>query len=137
MTKQIVALFSWALVLVALVGLVGGCSTAGTVAQDVGIVAKKVCNFDVSTCTEAQMARQFIGANAPLVGAIVGVPISAAAAQMVFDTVATSAQTGACVLLTDLQNAIAFFDQLSTQTKLMKLPSPVPDILHLRIRANG
>lgn len=135
--KKLVALFSWTLVLVALSGLLCGCGTMGTVAQDVGVVAKKVCNFDVTTCTEAQLARQFIGANAPLVGTLVGVPITAAQAQLVFDTVANSAQTGLCVLLTDLQNAISFFDQLTAQSKLMKLPTPVPDILHLRIRANG
>jgi predicted small secreted protein len=105
------------LILAMVLAMVMSCSTVSKVGQDVGVVAQKVCNFDVSMSQEAQAAMAFISVAAGIVGPIYGVPVTAGQALAILNTVSNASQTGACVLLSDLQNALDYFNALSTQYK--------------------
>ena len=112
---------------------VGGCET-------LGIIKSKVCAFSVQESAEAQSIINFIGAAAPLVTLATGIPVNAAQTVATLNSVATAAQTGACVLLTDLQNALAFFDTLSAEYNkvVVKTKAPkaiaTPTVVSLRVR---
>jgi len=84
-----------------------------TIGEAIGVVAETVCNFSISESTEAQMLIEFISATAPIVGALADVEITQAQAHTTLSTVATAGQTGACVLLSDLQAALAYFNALA------------------------
>ena len=131
------------MVLIMVVGLMlAGCSTMQKIGTDVGIVAAKVCNFDAATSQEATAAIAFISTAAAVVGPLVGVPVTAGQAMATLNTVETAAQTGACVGLTELQNALTFFNTLAAQyqgTAAKKMTkkdvTPVPSLINLRIKA--
>jgi len=88
-----------------------------TIGEAIGVVAETVCDFSIDESAEAQTLLEFISAAAPLVGTLIDVEITQAQAYATFSTVATGAQTGTCVLLTDLQAALAYFNALSTAYK--------------------
>ena len=129
------------IVLVMVLGLLlAGCATMQKVGEDVGVVAEKVCNFDAATSQEATEAIAFISTAAAVVGPLVGVPVTSGQAMATLNTVETAAQTGACVLLIDLQNALAFFNQLAVTYKAQstakgKAMISIPSTLNLRIKA--
>ena len=104
----------------------------------VGLAAEKVCGFDAATSQEAQNSINFISMFAPLVN-VSGVSLSADTAKTILNQVVTAAQKGGCVLLKDLQQALQFFDALSTQVqtsqKRMKKAMEVPDMTMLRVKA--
>jgi len=121
--------------------LLAGCAALQSAGEYVGALAEKVCDFSVAESAEAQMSVAFISAAAPIVGVVTGVDITQAQAQAVLTTVAAAAQTGACVLLTDLANALAFVDALAAQyDKAMAARGPLaaraapPDLAALKAR---
>lgn len=120
---------------VVLAFLMGGCAS---LTSALGLAAEKVCGFSLADSQEAQMGINFIAAAAPLVGAGLDVAITAAQAEAILNQVAVAAQTGGCVLLTDLTNAMAFFDALAAEyNKTMKVKAlkamPVPAMSALRV----
>jgi len=123
--------------------LMVGCAALQSVGEAIGVVAETVCNFSVGESSEAQMAIGFMSTAAPIVGTLVGVTITQAEAYAVFSTVASAAQTGACVLLTDLQAALAYFDALSkayekqftTKGGIAAAKALTPSLLGLKARA--
>ena len=120
------------LVLVSILALVGGCCTRTNVN---GVTTKSftnclttaqqmLCNPTDAEKASALAIENFLTSGAVVVGAIAGIPITPAAAQAVFVTIAS----GACVVATDLQNALAWYNALTsgvTATKGLKaVPNP-------------
>lgn len=106
--------------------LVAGCAGMAT-------VTKKVCNFDLADSQEAQQALDLIATAAPVAGTLAGVPITKDQAETILAQVINAAQQGGCVLLTDLQNALAYFDTLVSGNKA--LAAKKPKLLSLRAKA--
>lgn len=124
--------------IVFLIGCAGVQTTTSQVAQDVGIIAQKACNFDVNMSNEAQMAINFMAFAAPKVGPLVGIPITEAQAEAVLNVIANAAGPTTCVLLTDFQNALTYFNALSAKYKSVQkaqgLKAPVPVLLNLNAK---
>jgi hypothetical protein len=119
--------------LIVLVLLCSACASLGTLST----TTEKVCNFDVATSTEAQTAIAFISMASALVGPLTGLAITSTEAEVILNKVANATQTGACVVLTDLQNALTYFNALSAKYKAKgsKTPLVIPSLLNLRIKA--
>jgi hypothetical protein len=126
------------------VGCASFWETSSKVSQEVGLIAKKICNFDASASVEAQTAMNFLGVASAVVGSVfLNTTFTAAQATDVFNTIANASTTGACVLETDMQNAMDFFNALSTKYKDVmrakgtKAPVEVPNLINLAAKLSA
>ena len=108
------------------------------VKQIVGNVQQVLCNPTVSQQMEAAAVIDFITSGINVANYVVTVPITVDQAKLIFGAV----QAGGCVLLTDLQMALAWFDEIAgqVQAKAMMGGKPafpmVPDtrLLHQMVK---
>jgi hypothetical protein len=118
--------------------LTGGCAGKNpftALGEAVGTVAEKVCNFNLEDSKEAQAALDLVAAAAPIVGPVLGgVQVTKEQAKETFTAVINAAQTGGCVLLTDLKLAISYFDALLGTQKAMGVRM-LPTMGSLRAKA--
>lgn len=98
-----------------------------------GVASDMLCNPTAEQQAQADAAIQFISIGTDFAGQIVGLPITGAQATAILYAV----KTGTCVLLTQLHDALAFFDAVSAQVKakvvVTRAIRPVaPDVSALR-----
>lgn len=117
-----------------------GCSTLSAVGTAIANVAQKICDFTTAEAAQAQSAATFIGTVAPIIGTVAGVTFTSDQAIIVFNTVYSAVNTGACVSAGDLTAAVNYFNalaaayQTATTTKTFRAVNPIPDISLLRKR---
>lgn len=99
-------------IILSLALMIGGCAWFNSFLTN---AVEKVCGFSVADSQEAQAAKRFISGAMPIVGIVFGATITSAQAEEIFDSVVNAAQTGGCVVLTELKAALDFFDKLAAQ----------------------
>lgn len=114
--------------------------------QNLGAAVEKVCNFSVADSEEAMAGKEFIVAAAGMVGLAVStvtvngvsIEITQEKAEQLFDQVVYAAQTGGCMILTELQTVLAYFDQVKTEFTKSKVKTKavvkIPDLTGLKAK---
>ncbi len=106
--------------------LLSGVFGCGGVKQVVDTGQQVLCNPTTQEQAEAAAVLQFIQSGIQVAGLVVSVPVTAAQVQIIFSIV----QNGGCVVMSDLQMALAWYDalvaQLQTKARAAKGITPIP-----------
>ena len=114
------------ILVLALVGALGGCSSTGTSTSVIGTVQQQLCNPTAEQQATAAQVMDFVGSGVAIGASIAGVPITKDQALSIFANV----RAGLCVGVTDLQTALTWFEAL-VGSKGLKAVAKKPDVTPL------